>query len=414
MDRVILHCDLNNFYASVECLYHPELREFPVAVCGDTDQRHGIVLAKNQIARSFGVKTGEVIYQAMDKCPKLITIRPNMALYQKFSRLVNDVYRRYSDRIQPFSIDESWIDLTHGVSSFAEGVQKAQEIRRTVREELGITLSIGVSFNKIFAKLGSDLQKPDAVTPIPRERFQEIIWPLPCRELLYVGPVTEKKLLRVGIRTIGEIAQAGPAFLQSVLGKWGVTIYAFAMGLDDSPVHLDGAVDAAKSVGNSTTTPRDIATMEDARQVVYMLSDSVAQRLRQKSMVGKLVQISLKDAGLCVIERQASLMEPTCACSPIADLAMELVEQNWSCSTPLRAIGVRVADLSFLSSGRQATFSSPRLERQERLDHCIDSLRQRFGQSCVARGVLLMDPSLNISPIEDKTVHPTSFFKGVM
>ena len=168
MDRVILHCDLNNFYASVECLYHPELREFPVAVCGDTDQRHGIVLAKNQIARSFGVKTGEVIYQAMDKCPKLITIRPNMALYQKFSRLVNDVYRRYSDRIQPFSIDESWIDLTHGVSSFAEGVQKAQEIRRTVREELGITLSIGVSFNKIFAKLGSDLQKPDAVTPIPR------------------------------------------------------------------------------------------------------------------------------------------------------------------------------------------------------------------------------------------------------
>jgi DNA polymerase-4 len=414
MDRVILHCDLNNFYASVECLYHPELWGFPVAVCGDTDQRHGIVLAKNQIAKSFGVKTGDVIYQALDKCPRLVTIRPNMALYQKFSRLVNDVYRRYSDRIQPFSIDESWIDLTHSVSSFAEGVEKAQEIRRTVREELGVTLSIGVSFNKIFAKLGSDLKKPDAVTPIPRERFQKIIWPLPCRELLYVGPVTEKKLLRVGIRTIGDIAQAGPIFLQSVLGKWGITIYAFAMGLDDSPVYLDGAVDAAKSVGNSTTTPRDIATMGDARQVVYMLADSVAQRLRQKSMVGKLVQVSLKDTGLCVIERQAPLMEATCACSPIADLAMALVEQNWDCSTPLRAIGVRTADLSFLSSGRQATFSTPRLDRQERLDACVDGLRRRFGQGCVSRGVLLVDPSLNISPIEDNTVHPTSFFKGVM
>jgi len=414
LSRIILHCDLNNFYASVECLYRPEIRQFPVAVCGDTDKRHGIVLAKNQIAKLRGVKTGDVIYQAMDKCPNLVTVPPNMKLYQKFSRKVNDIYRRYSNQIQPFSIDESWIDLTGTAATFEEGVKTADEIRAAVFSELGVTISIGVSFNKIFAKLGSDLKKPDATTAIPKERFQEIIWPLPCRELLYVGPATERKLNRVGLKTIGDIASAGPAFLQSLLGKWGLTIYAFAMGMDDSPVYLDGAEDAVKSVGNSTTTPRDIVTLEDAKQVIYMLSDSVAERLRQKGMVGQLVQVSLRDTSLCSFERQMPLKEATCASGPIAKAALSLFMRHWDGTTHLRSLGVRISDLSFLSAGRQATFDSTTTEKQEQLEGCIDSLRRRFGHSCIHRGLLMVDPSLNINPIEDNTVHPMSYFKEVM
>ena len=236
MDRVILHSDLNNFYASVECLYNPELQGKPVAVCGSQSSRHGIVLAKNYVAKAMGIKTGEVIWQAKQKCPGLIVVPPNFSLYLKFSRLATEIYRDYTDLIEPFGIDESWLDISSSAGLFGSGEKIAHEIRNRIKEEMGVTVSIGVSFNKVFAKLGSDLKKPDAVTIINQANFRQKIWPLPAKELLYVGRATSKKLDRVGISTIGAIAAAPREFLVNLLGKWGEALWVFANGYDVSIV----------------------------------------------------------------------------------------------------------------------------------------------------------------------------------
>ena len=265
MERIILHSDLNNFYASVECLYHPELREKPVAVCGDPELRHGIVLAKNQLAKGCGIKTGEVLWQARQKCPELVLVPPSYERYLSYSAMAKEIYQEYTDQVESFGLDECWLDVTGSTALFGGGCTLADRIRERIRRELGVTASVGVSFNKVFAKLGSDLRKPDATTAISPRDFREKIWPLPVQTLLYVGRATQNKLQRYGIRTIGELARADRGMLQFAFGKNGLMLWAFANGLDTSPVSNIGAKSLIKSIGNSTTTPRDLLSDGEVR-----------------------------------------------------------------------------------------------------------------------------------------------------
>lgn len=255
--RSILHVDCNNFYASVECLYRPEIRDFPVAVAGDPEARHGIILAKNMMAKKLGVTTGEAIWEAKLKAPGLVLVPPDYKKYLRFSRMAREIYGEYTEQVESFGLDECWLDITGSLPMlYKDPVTIAHEIRQRVKEELGITVSVGVSFNKIFAKLGSDLKKPDAVTVIPYENFQEIVWPLPVGDLLYVGSATRRKLELVAVNTIGDLARYDRELLRWKLGKWGLILHDFANGLDTAPVRCIGEAEQIKSIGNGITCHR--------------------------------------------------------------------------------------------------------------------------------------------------------------
>lgn len=410
MDRVILHCDMNNFYASVECLYNPDIRSLPVAVCGDPEARHGIILAKNMLAKAKGVKTGETIWQAKQKCPSLHLITPSFLRYQRFSHMANELYARFTDRVEPFGIDESWLDLTGCVPSFEKGVETAHRIRAMVEEELGVTVSVGVSFNKVFAKLGSDLKKPNAVTVISRDAFKEVLFPLGCEELLFVGRATRARLHRVNIRTIGDIAQTPPQALHRLLGKWGVTLHRFANGLDQSPVMRYGEAVLCKGVGNSTTLPFDIMTMQKAKPVVYMLSESISERMRAQKLWGQTLSVWVRYADLSGEIHQVGLPFSLHNSAQMAAFALSLLGVRWS-GRPVRSLGVRMTALTGIDQGRQLSLFEQESERMTALDFCVDSLRSRFGHDCIARAVCLSEPELYINPIEDNTIHPVPFNK---
>ena len=316
--RTILHSDLNNFYASVELLKRPELKGSPVAVCGSVENRHGIVLAKNMIAKGAGVKTGETIWQAERKCPGLVRLPVDFPSYHRVSARVRQIYQRYTDRVEPFGIDECWLDVTESVRLFGGGKAIAEEIRAAVKAEIGVTVSVGVSWNKIFAKLGSDMKKPDAVTCITPENYRSTVWPLPVGELLYVGKSTLQKLNRFGIRTIGELARADRAFLTAKLGKWGTMLAVYANGEDESPVARVDEQREIKSIGNSLTNYRDLVDNDDVYPLLLLLSESVAARLRE-SGVGKArtVHVSATDNKLKRYAKQGRLSEPTRSASEI-------------------------------------------------------------------------------------------------
>ncbi|MDO4573401.1 MAG: DNA polymerase IV, partial [Clostridia bacterium] len=295
MERRILHADFNSFYASVACFLNPSLRPHPVAVAGDPEKRHGVILAKNELAKKFGVKTGETIWQARQKCPRLVTVAPDFAAYAKFSALGRQIYGEYSDRVEGFGPDENWIDVSGSAANFNEALRLAERIRARVRGELGITVSVGVAANKVFAKLGSDYKKPDAVTLISPGNYRERIWPLPVRALLYVGRATEDKLRRCGIHTIGELANTPAEFLKVRLGKAGLMLHAFANGRDASPVRLLGDNPPPKSIGNGITAPYDLKTDLDVYLTITMLSESVSARLRAEGLRARCLQVSMRD-----------------------------------------------------------------------------------------------------------------------
>ena len=413
MDRVIFHCDLNGFYASVECLYNPEIREKPVAVCGSVEERHGIVLAKNEVAKKFKIKTGEAIWQARQKCPDLVVVPPHMDKYLRFSRLAREIYEQYTDQIEAFGIDECWLDMTGCTCLFGDPAKVADEIRRKVRDELGITISIGVSWNKIFAKFGSDLKKPDAVTMIGRENYKERIWPLPAKELLYVGPSTYRKLMRYGIMTVGGIAGIDPAFLRTILGKWGEVLWVFANGLDNVPVAKSGAESTIKSIGNSMTTPRDIENSEDLWKVVFVLAESVCTRLRRHGLKGRTVQVSVKDKDLAYKEFQQGLAVPSCLTVELASSAMELLSRNWAWQKPIRAVGVRAANLVDQNSVVQLSllWDDTRRQKFEALEKSVDRIRSRFGDRAIQHAVVLEDRLTGHQNPLYNTVHPVSYWK---
>lgn len=412
MERVILHSDMNNFYASVECLYHPALRGKPIAVAGDPEARHGIVLAKNYEAKAYGVQTGEPLWMAKQKCKDIVFIPPHYDRYLKFSQLAQEIYLEYTDQMEPFGLDECWLDVSGSTGLFGSGEQIANELRKRIKFELGITASVGVSYNKVFAKLGSDMKKPDATTVIASDSFRTKVWPLPVSDLLYAGRATAKKLARYYIRTIGELAQASPDLLHRLLGKNGVMLWRFANGMDSSPVSRYGARTLIKSIGNSTTTPRDLVAEEDVKITLYALCESVSARLREQDFVCRTVQLTFRDKHLVCYERQGKLEYPNRTVDSIFALALALYRQSPP-RDPVRSLGVRACDLQFQEHEQLSLMPEmQKIQKKEQLDRAVDNVRNRFGHFAIQRGLMLTDKGLsNLDPKNDHVIHPVGFLK---
>ena len=406
-DRVILHCDMNGFYASVELLDRPDLDGKPVAVCGDPESRHGIILAKNELAKAAGVITAETIWQAKKKCPDLQLVRPHRHKYTHYSRLINQIYLRYTDMVEPFSIDESWLDVTASQGLFGTGKEIADDIRRTVREETGLTLSAGVSFNKIFAKLGSDYKKPDATTEITRENFRDILWPLPARDMIFVGKSTSDRLLKSGIKTIGDIAISDPKMLTALLGKQGQMLWNYANGYDSAPVACYGEAEPVKSIGNGITFRRNLMNEDDIITALTGLSDTVASRLRHHKMKAFGVKVDIKDPTFTTISRQKQLLIPTNLASELTRSAMELIHESWRPGAPIRMLTVTAINLCDEMVEEQISlFSADNQNHQqgEKIERTMDNIRSRFGSAAITfAGVLGNDIGIDVHDSDNDT-----------
>lgn len=411
--RVILHSDINACYATIEHLHRPELNGKPLAVGGDPEARHGIVLTADYIAKKYGVKTGMALWQAKQVCPELNIVSPRMDLYLRFSRMAHEIYGEYTDLQEPYGVDESWLDVTASSSLKGDGYKIAKEISNRMKSELGITVSIGVSFNKIFAKLGSDYKKPDAITTMYEDEFKSKAWELPASDLLYVGRSTNQKLARFGIKTIGDLAQTDEHLLMSQLGKMGGILWAFANGYDDSPVKMEHTHAPIKSIGNSTTTPRDLETDEDVKIVLYILAESVSARLRENGFKCRVIEISVRDNELYSFTRQHKIDHATSITGEIASEAYRIFIENYDWRKPIRSVGVRGADLVNDNYWEQMDlFSSvEQREKQMKLDDAVDTIRRRFGFYSVQRGLMYRDKILSsVNAKEDHTTHPIGYF----
>lgn len=391
-DRIILHCDLNCFFASVELLEKPALQNVPVAVCGDPVSRHGIILAKNEPAKKMGVQTAETVWQARQKCPHLILLPPHHSLYADYSRRVNTIYGQYTDLVEPFGIDESWLDVTGSLHLFGgDARQLADGIRARLRQELGLTISVGVSFNKVFAKLGSDYKKPDATTVISRENWRDIVWPLPVGDLLFVGRAAKRTLAQFGVETIGQLAACKPEMLEQLMGKAGIQLYRYANGLDDAPVRPQHEQEPVKSVGNSTTFPENLTRWEQVRGGLQMLSDSVAARLRQQGLYCGGVSVGVRDAQFRTVSRQMRLPGPTHLMRDIYNAALELTGQIWKTPTPIRLLSVTALYITDSADSYQqldllAGDAPRRDQRQEHLESAMDAIRGKYGRDAISFG----------------------------
>ena len=389
MENGILHVDMNNFYASVETLYEPKYIGVPMAVAGDKESRHGIILAKNMLAKQRGVKTAEPIWQAMQKCPGLVLCPPHHDRYSRFSKLAKEIYCSYTDRVEAFSLDECWLDVYGSGMLFGDGEKIAEEIRRRVKAELGLTVSIGVSYNKVFAKLGSDYKKPDAVTVFGRESMREVIWKLPCEDMLFVGPNTAKKLHAYGIHTIGDIARLQLPVLRRLMGRMGETLWTYANGLDDSPVQSYDAKADPKSISSSTTLPRDITTERDVRATLFGLAETVAENLRRQGLRAGEVQITLRSSDFKEVQRQKRLAAPACDCRSIYLAAVELYRRE-NTGWALRLLGVKAGRLTPAQESQMSLFGEPQEQRRlEDLENTVDRVRERFGKDSISRAFQL-------------------------
>lgn len=389
MSRIIIHSDLNNFFASVECLKKPWLKSAPMAVAGDAEARHGIILAKNAIAASYGVKTAEPIWKAKRKCPQLITVPPHYDDYIIISREVRRIYEEYSNRIESFGIDECWIDISDIARDFSEGERIADEIREKISSRINITASCGVSFNKTFAKLGSDMKKPNATTVITDLDFREKIWEIPADRLLYVGRSTSSALINANIHTIGDIAQTDVKSLEMLFGKNGRALWLNANGKDDSPVINSTSSSTLKSVSNSVTLPHDISTDEDARIVLLSLSEKVSARMRRLGARCNTVQLHLRDSQLHSYDRQTRLEVPDRTVDSIFRAVYALYLSNAN-GMHIRSLGVCGCDLVYDDEAQlMITADSGRSCRLEQIDTIADSIRQKYGRSALTRGIML-------------------------
>lgn len=405
-DRVILHADCNNFYASVECLYDPKLRCKPVAVVGDPESRHGIVLAKNYLAKACGVATGNPLWMAKQKCPDIVFVTPHYDLYLKFSSIAKEIYGEYTDQVESFGLDECWLDVTGSMGLFGDGETIADTLRRRIKNELGITISVGVSFCKAIAKLGSDMKKPDATTVIDREHFSEIVWGLPISDLLFVGRSTLKRMLYSGIYTIGDLARADCGYLERRFGKNGLVLWMFANGFDTSPVANIYARPIIKSIGNSTTAPRDLVTDDDIRITLHVLADSVSSRMREHDFVCNTVQLYVRDYRLASFERQKKMSYPNRTAKSIFDCAYSLYEQHKT-GEPIRSLGVRACNLTVDPVEQLSLLDDiSKIQNEETIERTVDSIRSRFGHYSIGRALLLKDRSLShLSPKDDHLIH---------
>ncbi len=418
MDRVILHIDANCFFASVETAYNPSFIGKPLAVCGDREARHGIILTANYIAKGFGVKTGETIVSALAKCPNLITVTSNPHRYTRHSALIREILADYSDNIEPFGCDEAWIDISKLVRTVDEGKAVAREISARIKRELHITVSIGVSFCKVFAKFGSDYKKPDAITVINRENYKNIVWSAPCKSLIYIGSATSAKLAARGVYTIGDIVAAGSRKMQSWLGKNGLLLYSFAAGCDSSVVREKAEKPTVKSVGNSTTASRDLVCDDDVKRIFFVLADSVARRLREKNICANTVTISLRRNDLSAFTHRSTLPEPTDTAFSIADTAFRLFKECYDLTEdkPLRSVGISVGTSANSCENMQLSlFPDEDIDiRRRALEFAMDKVRDSFGYYSICRASLLADQKLtHFDPKSEHVLHPVGDFNAV-
>ena len=386
-ERVILHCDLNNFFASVSLLFNPTLRSVPVAVCGDKEQRHGIVLAKNEAAKRCGVKTAEAIFEAKAKCPELVILPPMMDKYKEYSEKAHRIYEEYTDMIEPFGIDECWLDVTGSRLLFGSGEEIADKIRREIKQKLGITVSVGVSFNKVFAKLGSDMKKPDGITVISRENFREKIWRLPISDLLFVGRKTTDRLRSCGICTIGDAAVCSDEMLERLLGKNGLELKRYALGEDNSPVSRQYEKATPKSIGRSVTRQQDFKTPDEIWGMFLSLAREISDSLREQGLYAGGVQVHIRNAALSVKEFSRSYPDSVNGAKIIAERGMELLNEHFGFTEPLRSVGLRAINLKEYQTAIQEDIfgDSEKRETEEKIESSIYELRKKFGSTSITR-----------------------------
>lgn len=391
-DRVILHCDCNSFFASVETALEPSYKNVPMAVSGSVENRHGIILAKNELAKRYGIVTAETVFSAKKKCPSLVLAKPHYDEYVKYSKRANEIYAKYTDMIEPFGIDESWLDVTAS-KFFGSGMEIAEKIRSDIKNELGITVSIGVSFNKVFAKLGSDYKKPDAITEINRTNFQTIVYPLPVSDLLFVGKKTAEALKLLGIRTIGELALASPDILSRKLGKAGELLSVYARGEDKSPVEAQDK-NEAKSIGNGYTFKHDLVGREECKTGINYLAEEIGTKLRLRGLKCGTVQLSIKDEYLRTIQRNAPQNPPTDIASEIADTAFKILCREWSADKPIRMITVTATNLVQKEGLAEQIdmFGAEREEKRKKSgkrEIAVDEIRKKFGTESILRASII-------------------------
>ena len=412
MKRIILHSDLNCFYASVEMMLNPKLRNKAIAVCGSTESRHGIVLAKSELAKRSGVKTGMVNWEARQCCPGIIMVPPQYDEYLKYSKLTRAIYGRYTNQVESYGMDECWCDVSGSRTMFGDGMAIADEIRETVKAELGLTVSIGVSYNKIFAKLGSDMKKPDAITAISADDFKEKIWPLPASDLLYVGRATTKKFAGYGIHTIGDIANQSQDFLKRLLGVNGLALWSYANGLDTSRVMPGDYESPVKSIGHGITCNADLDSSEEAWKVMLELSQDIGHRLRLHSLTARGVQITIRDNDLYFKQYQAPLDSQTQSPMEIAGKARQLFEANYRWQNKVRAVTVRAINLIPADTPYQISIfeDAAQRERRERLDNAIEEIRGRFGKRAIYSACLMGNLKMP-SDGRDKVVMPGMMYQ---
>jgi len=393
-DRVILHADCNNFFASCECMERPELKNVPLAVAGDPEDRVGVVVAKNDLAKKYGVRTTDTVYAARRKCPGLVLVPPRHDLYRKISRLVNAIYCEYTEYVEPASIDESYLDVTRALPFYRLSPEElADELRRRVRTEIGITISVGVSFCKVFAKMGSDYKKPDATTIITRDNFRQLLWPLPVSDLLFAGGAAVKKLRGRGVETIGDLARSAPEELRACLGKQGDLLWRYANGIDDEPVHLFGEEREIKSVSRGRTFRRDLTDPAEIQTAIVFLTDEVARSLRRHGLKGQVVSVQVRRPDMSEISRQTTLDHPTCLQLELQKTAIRLVHDHWRPGDPIRAMTVGVSRLAAVEEVVEQLSLFDLMDgtdgdrtRRERLEAAVDALRRKHGDGSITLG----------------------------
>lgn len=411
MKRIILHCDLNNFYASVECVKNPALKGKPVAVCGSEDDRHGIVLAKSQPAKLCGVKTGDTIFEAKKKCKELIVVQTDFDSYHYYSEWVKEIYAQYTDLIEPFGMDECWLDVSGSTVLFGEGKKIADEIREHIHRETGLTISVGVSFNKVFAKLGSDIKKPNATTLISRENFKEKIWNLSASELLFVGRRTSKILQKYGIQTIGDIALSQGDFMRKILGKNGFDLWLYANGMDTSPVsHMDSKP-IMKSVSRGITCVESLLSIYEVERVISELSVSVSKGLRREHLLATGIQVAVKDDSLTVNQYSEPLEFPTYSAKEIFDSAVAVFLEKHKWKRNIRSLTVRTYNLVYEKNFQQLTmgYDIDTHEKLEIVDGVLTEIREKQGKDIVFNGCRLLGTKMPTGKSDYSSLPPASF-----
>lgn len=411
--RMIVHSDINHCYAQIEEMKYPQLREVPMAVGGNEEKRHGIILAKNDKAKAYHIKTGESLREALAKCPQLCILQPNYEDYMYYTEKVKDIYGEYSDKVESFGLDEAWIDVSASTSLFGSGLEIAKQMQDHIHSELGLTVSMGVSYNKIFAKIGSDMVKHKGLVEITPSNYQKVIWPLPVEDLFYVGRATKHKLHHYSVETIGQLAQLPRGWMKDHFGKVGELLWWFANGEDISEVALSSHEEEAKSVGNAITAVKDITTLEEAKLVYYVLVEAVSSRLREQGLRGNVVSISLRSKELTWCSRQRKLSQATNLTSDIMPVVMALLKEHYDFSIPLRSIGVTMRGIEKDSGILQMNLFVNEQEslQQKKLEDTLDAIRSRFGFTKIQRCSMLQDRRLtDFNPKEDHVIHPVSFF----